>query len=61
MDNFKQKYWRYYLMLENKFIKTLEYVEPNTSNLNTYSNEYAHLIQAIGAELELNLKKRIPS
>ena len=90
MDNFKKQYWRYYLMLERKFINTLEYVElnetkflsdngadssdnvtgntngnggisrndtkPNFSNLCVFSNEYAHLIQAIGSELDCFIK-----
>ena len=48
----KNNYWNYYLMLENKFLNTLNYVELSSKNFSTYSNEYAHLIQAIGAELD---------
>ena len=49
---FMANHWRYYLMLEKKFINTLSYVELSEDNFDTYSNEYAHLLQAIGAELD---------
>lgn len=55
-SEFMQNYWRYYLMLEKKFINTLTYVELSEQNYNTYSNEYAHLLQAIGAELDAFFK-----
>ena len=51
-----QNYWRYYLMLEKKFLNTLTYVELSTQNFDTYSNEFAHLLQAIGAELDAFFK-----
>lgn len=51
-QEFMQEYWRYYLMLEKKFIHTLSYVELATSNYMCYSNEYALLLQSIGAELD---------
>ena len=51
-QEFMQEYWRYYLMLEKKFIHTLSYVELATSNYKCYSNEYALLLQSIGAELD---------
>lgn len=44
-EKLMQKYWRYYLHLENEFIKTCDYVEISTSNYSTFSNEYASLIQ----------------
>ena len=47
-----RKYWRYYRMLEGKFRETTNYVEIDTSNFPTYSNEYAMLLQSIGAELD---------
>lgn len=43
-------------MLEEKFIKTIDYVELDTKNYNTFSNEYASLLQTIGAELDLFFK-----
>lgn len=48
---FMQNYWRYYLMLEKKFVNTLTYVELSAQNYDTYSDEFAHLLQAIVAEL----------
>lgn len=42
----------YYLMLEKKFINTTMYVEVSTLNYSTFSNEYASLLQLIGAELD---------
>ena len=51
-EAFLRDYWAYYLMLEEKFIHTLNYVELAKENFGTYSNEYAALIQMIGAELD---------
>ena len=39
-------------LLEKKLINTFNYVELSTSNYSTFSNEYASLIQSIGAELD---------
>ena len=47
-----RNYWRYYRMLENKFLSTANYVEISQANQSTYSNEYALLLQSIGAELD---------
>jgi len=46
------KYWRYYLQLESQFMESIEYVELHSGNSSTFSNRYALLIQAIGAELD---------
>ena len=51
-EEFLKTYWRYYCTLERKFIDTIEYVELATTNYCTYSNEFAHLLLAIGAELD---------
>ena len=51
-DEFHKRAWNYYLMLEKKFIQTLNYVELSTDNGATYSLEYAGLIQLIGSELD---------
>ena len=51
-DSFTRDYWNYYLMLERKFVDALAYVELAPTNFSTYSNEFAHLLQAIGAELD---------
>lgn len=39
-------------MLEEKFLKTVNYVALSELNYDTYSNEYAHLMQVIGSELD---------
>lgn len=57
---FLRDYWRYYLMLENKFIQTTNYVTLEKNNYNTCSNEYAALIQMIGAELDSFFKVYCP-
>lgn len=49
---FLNDYWSYYLLLERKFINTLNYVELSPQNYKTYSNEFAFLMQSIGAELD---------
>ncbi len=49
---FLQHYWRYYLVLEEKFKNTLNYIELDWQNAQTFSNEYALLLQSIGAELD---------
>lgn len=53
---FLQHYWRYYLVLEEKFKNTLNYVELDWQNGAAFSNEYALLLQSIGAELDNFLK-----
>ena len=53
---FMNKYWRYYLLLEKKFIDTLNYVELAKENFSTYSVEYAHQLLAIGSELDTFFK-----
>lgn len=49
---FLQHYWQYYLVLEEKFRNTLNYVELDKRNYYSFSNEYALLLQSIGAELD---------
>lgn len=53
---FMNNYFRYYILLENKFISTLNYVELNEENFSTYSVEYAHQFLAIGSELDTFFK-----
>lgn len=47
-----RNYWRYYRNLENKLIATSSYVEIHRDNFAAFSNEYALLLQSIGAELD---------
>lgn len=49
---FLRHYWHYYLVLEEKFKNTLNYVELDWENAGAFSNEYALLLQSIGAELD---------
>jgi hypothetical protein len=53
---FINKYWRYYLLLEKKFIKTLNYIELAKENFSTYSVEYAHQLLTVGSELDTFFK-----
>lgn len=50
------RYWRYYLQLEDQFIESIEYVELDPRNYSAFSNRFAMLIQAIGAELDTLFK-----
>ena len=52
-----QNHWRYYLMLEKRFIESVEFAELHKDNFDTFSNGYALLIQAIGAELDTVFKE----
>ena len=47
--DFMNHYFRYYLLLEKKFIATLNYVELAKDNFSTFSVEYAHQLLAIGS------------
>ncbi len=51
-EELNRRYWRYYLLLEKRFIQPIEYVELSESNYRAYSDVYAMLIQTIGAELD---------
>lgn len=50
------EYWRYFLLLEKRFIETIDYTELNQTNYKTFSNNYALLMQAIGAEMDTMFK-----
>ena len=51
-----QSHWKYYLMLEKRFIESIEHVELHKDNFNAFSNGYALLLQTIGAELDTVFK-----
>lgn len=59
-ESFMRDYWTYYLMLEEKFIQTTNYVTLAEDNYAAYSNEYAALMQTIGAELDSFFKVYCP-
>jgi len=50
------KYWRYFLSIEDDFIKTLRYVDLNNDNYKTFSIEYTRLLVSTCAEIEIMLK-----
>ena len=52
-----QNHWKYYLMLEKRFVESIEFVELHEDNFDAFSNGYALLIQAIGAELDTVFKE----
>ena len=52
-----RKYWKYYLMLEKRLTDSVEYVEFHKDNFETFSNGYALLLEAIGAELDTVFKE----
>ena len=56
-SEFMQGYWHYYLLLEEKFSQTLNYVEIVEDNFSAYSVEYAYLLQSIGGELDSFFKQ----
>ena len=51
-SGFMINYWQYYLLLEKRFIDTLDYITLAEENYPCFSNEYALLIQAVGSELD---------
>ena len=40
-----QNHWKYYLMLEKRFVESIEFVELHEDNFDAFSNGYASLIQ----------------
>ena len=55
--DFIKNYWDYYLSLENRMLQTSSYVAIDPDNSETFSNEYAILLQAIGGELDTFFKE----
>lgn len=56
-EELTHRHWRYYLLLEKRFIESIEFVELHKDNYNAFSNDYALLIQATGAELDTVFKE----
>lgn len=56
-EEFISKIWGYYIMLENNFVSTFQYVEPSDSNNTTYSKEYNKLLLSIGSEIDVVCKE----
>lgn len=49
-------YWRYFLSIEDDFIRATRYVELCEDNYETYSIEFTRLLTSICAEIEIVLK-----
>lgn len=56
-NEFLNTFWRYYEILESDFVNTIRYVSLCSENFNTYSIEYARLLQDICSEVEVLLKE----
>ena len=55
-NEFIERYWLYYLALENDFIKTIRFVSIDSENYNAFSNEYVRQLLSIGSEIDVVLK-----
>ena len=55
-QDFLQTYWHQYLLLEDDFIKTINFVELSPDNYSTYSSQYLKLLLAIGSEIDVTLQ-----
>lgn len=53
---FVDKFWRYYLILEERFENSTRYVELNADNFSTYSIDFVNQIQMIGSEIDVIMK-----
>lgn len=51
-NDLTQYYWKHYLLLEKRLLKTSRYIEIDKDNFKAFSSEYLMLIEAIGAELD---------
>ncbi len=54
--DFMKIYWRYYQTLEEDFIRTINFVDLDENNFQTFSIEYAKQLQAICSEIDVLLK-----
>ena len=56
-EEFLSRVWGYYIMLENNFMETFNYVEPVAENNSTFSKEYGKLLLSIGSEIDVVCKE----
>lgn len=56
-QEFMEKHWRFYSMLEEKFTNALRYVELDEKNFETFSMEFVSQIREIGSEIDIVLKE----
>ena len=55
-DEFLQRYWKYYLLLEKDFLDTERYLAIDELNFNAFSNEYVKQYQTICSEIDVIAK-----
>lgn len=55
-NDFLQRYWSYYLMLEKNFVETEQYLAIDELNFNAFSNEYIKQYQTICSEIDVIAK-----
>lgn len=55
-DEFMQIHWKYYLLLEEDFLRTTRYVELDQANFDTFSKEYYKIFMSICMESEALMK-----
>ncbi|MBC8037042.1 MAG: hypothetical protein H7X89_07480 [Rhizobiales bacterium] len=48
--------WYYFLSLEQDFLRTIDYVEFDNQNANTFSNEYGKILLLTGSEVDVVAK-----
>lgn len=56
VNNFLDKFWKYYLILEERFENSIRYVELQRDNYSTYSIDFVNQIQMIGSEIDVIMK-----
>ena len=55
-NEFMQRYWKYYLILESDFLDTEHYLAIDELNFGAFSNEYIKQYQAICSEIDVIAK-----
>lgn len=55
-NEFQQRYWSYYIILEKDFLATERYLTIDSLNFNAFSNEYVKQYQAICSEIDVIAK-----
>ena len=55
-ETFVEAYWKYYLTMEHRFLRTEEYVAFDEYNDKTYSIEYLSLLQIVCSEIDVAAK-----
>lgn len=56
LEEFLQRYWTYYLLLEKDFLTTERYLAIDSLNSSAFSNEYIKQYQAICSEIDVIAK-----